>query len=404
MRKVTEETLALNGGQPVRSTPFPRWPPAPSDRQRAALLDVLESGEWGSRFGTVGKDFVQRFAQRHGVRYGVTIANATLGLFAAMRAVGVKRGDEVIMPPCTFVATATAALLAGARPVFADVDPETLLIDPRSVAARLSDKTAAIIPVHLAGGVADVDAIRAVVPAGMPIVEDAAQAIGASLRGRPAGSLGDVAVFSFQSSKTMTAGEGGAVVTDDESIAQAAWSVANVGRVQGGGWYEHPTVGWNLRMTEFQSALLAEQLDTIDEAIKRRTRATRLVGELLADRVPGTHVLPDPPETTSHGRYLAMIRLDPDAYGGVEAPAVSAALQSEGIPVSPCYPLLNRDPAVRRESVGIDPLSQSDDCPAAESATRVTLWLPQNVLLADDADLADIATAFAKVQQALSAK
>jgi dTDP-4-amino-4,6-dideoxygalactose transaminase len=334
----------------------------------------------------------------------VTIANATLGLFAAMRAVGVKPGDEVIMPPCTFVATATAALLAGARPVFADVDPDTLLIDPDSVAARLSERTAAVVPVHLAGGVVDVDEIRAVIPDGLPLVEDAAQAIGASLRGRPAGSLGDVAVFSFQSSKTMTAGEGGAVVTDDERIYQAAWSIANVGRVQGGGWYEHPSIGWNLRMTEFQSALLADQLDTIDEAIERRTRATRRLGDLLVERVRGTSVLPDPPGTTSHGRYLAMIRFDPDAYGGTGADAVSTALQAEGIPAIPCYPLLNRDHAIRRETAAIDPRAAADDSPAAQSAERTTLWLPQNVLLADDADLVDVVTAFAKVQRVLSAR
>ncbi|MEU6718090.1 DegT/DnrJ/EryC1/StrS family aminotransferase [Nonomuraea sp. NPDC046802] len=395
-------TLALRGGEPVRTKPFPKWPPAPTERQRAAMLEVLESGEWGSRFGTQGVEFVGRFAQRHGVRFGVTVANATLGLFTALRATGVRRGDEVIVPPCTFVATATAVLLAGAVPVFADVDPDTLLISPESVAQRVTSRTAAVIPVHLGGAVADVDAIRASIPERVIIVEDAAQAIGARLRGRPAGSLGDVGVFSFQSSKNMTAGEGGAVITDDERLHQAVWSVANVGRTQVGGWYEHPSVGWNLRLTEFQSALLMDQLETIDEANAHRTRATHQLARLLEERVVGAQVLPDPPSTTSHGRHLAMIRFDADAYGGATADSLSEILRAEGIPAFPGYPLLHRDEAIQREASTISPDYTHHDCPAAEQAMPVTVWLPQNVLLADEPDLHDIADAFAKAQKAAS--
>ncbi|MER6523692.1 DegT/DnrJ/EryC1/StrS family aminotransferase [Streptomyces sp. NPDC001508] len=394
-------TLALHGGERLRTKPFPQWPPVPTEGERAALLEVLDSGVWGSRDGTRGVEFARRFAERHGVRFGVTVANATLGLFAALRAAGVRRGDEVIIPPYTFVATATAVLLAGAVPVFADIDSDSMLISPESIARRVTPKTSAVMPVHLGGAVADVDAIRAVIPPHVKIIEDAAQALGAALRDRPAGSLGDLAVFSFQSSKNITAGEGGIIVTDDEELHEAAWSVANVGRRRGGGWYEHPRVGWNLRLTEFQSALLIGQLERLDESNARRTRATHHLAALFGEKVPGARILPDPDSTTSHGRYLAVIRFEPAVFGGVTTQSLSEMLRAEGIPASAGYPLLHRDRAIRDEALSISPDAAAQDCPVAEAVCPLTVWLPQNVLLADESDLADITDAFAKIQAAL---
>lgn len=391
-------TLAITGGRAVRTRPFTRWPPAPSQEQRAALLEVLDSGVWGSHEGTKVRDFIGQFSARHGARYGVAVANGTLGLLTALRAVGIRRGDEVIVPPFTFVATATSVLLAGATPVFADVVAETMMMDANSVADRLTERTAAVVPVHLAGAVADIDAIRAVLPAGVPIVEDAAQAHGAALRGRPAGSLGDIGSFSFQSSKNMSAGEGGAVVTNDEAIYQAAWSAANVGRRPEGGWYEHPAVGWNLRLTEFQAAVLTGQLDRLDDWNARREAGASLLTKRLAEEVAGFRVLPTPESTTTHARHLALIHYDPAEFGGLSKERLCAAVAAEGIPLSTGYPLLHQDPAIRAES------GRDDDmpCPVAEEFGPLTLWLPQNVLLSEPEDLDDVVRAVAKVQHELS--
>ncbi len=391
-------TLAIDGGPAVRTRPFTRWPPAPTPEQRTALLDVLDSGVWGSHEGTRVRDFIAQFSARHGTRYGVAVTNGTLGLLAALRAVGVRRGDEVIVPPFTFVATATSVLLAGATPVFADVQAETMMLDANSVAERLTERTKAVVPVHLGGAVADVDAIRAVVPTGLAIVEDAAQAHGAALRGRPAGSLGDIGSFSFQSSKNMSAGEGGAIVTNDEGIYQAAWSAANVGRRPQGGWYEHPAVGWNLRLTEFQAAVLTGQLDRLDEWNARREAGASVLARRLSEEIAGFRVLPTPESTTTHAWHLALIRYEPAEFGGVGKERLAAAVAAEGIPLSAAYPLLHQDPAIRAES------GRDDDmhCAVAEEFGPRTLWLPQNVLLSDPEDLEDVVRAVAKVQHELS--
>ncbi|HVX42869.1 MAG TPA: DegT/DnrJ/EryC1/StrS family aminotransferase [Mycobacteriales bacterium] len=391
-------TLAIDGGTPLRSRPFTPWPPKPTAEQRSALLDVLDSGAWGSTAGTRVQDFAAQFAERHEARYGIPVSNGTLGLLAALRAVGVRRDDEVIIPPFTFVATASSVLLAGAVPVFADVDPETMMLDPEAVAACVTDRTKAVVPVHLAGGAADIDAIRAAIPDRVRIVEDAAQAHGAALRGRTIGAIGDIGSFSFQSSKNMTAGEGGMLVTNDEDCYRAAWSAANVGRAPGGGWYEHPAVGWNLRLTEFQAALLTDQLGRLDELNARRDHGARVLAKRLADEVEGIRVLLDPDGTTTHARHLALLRFDPAAFGGVDKGRLAALAGAEGIPLSSGYPLLHKDAAIRAEAARI----VDTECPVAESAGPLTVWLPQTVLLSAEEDLADVVAVFVKIQRALT--
>lgn len=267
-------TLALDGGTPVRTADWPAWPPPASARQRELLMQVADSGQWGATPGGLVDMFAERFATRVGAGHGVCVTNATIGLFAALRALGVGDGDEVIVPAYTFIASATAIVLAGGRPVIADVTPQTLHLDPAAVESLIGPRTKAVMPVHLAGAPADMDALAAVVaPHGIPLLEDAAQAHGASWRDRPVGALGDAACFSFQSSKAMTAGEGGIVVTNDRDLYERTWSIANLGRRRDGGWYHHFGLGWNLRLTEFQAAMLLPQLDTLDEQISTREGA-----------------------------------------------------------------------------------------------------------------------------------
>ncbi|MFC5826238.1 DegT/DnrJ/EryC1/StrS family aminotransferase [Nonomuraea insulae] len=380
-------TLAIHGGTPVRTTPWPVWPPPLDPAQRDLVTKVLESGLWGAtQGGSVVADLTGAFARRSGVRYGVAVGNATLGLFAALRGLGVGRGDEVIVPAYTFVASATAVLLAGATPVIVDVDPADLHLSPDAVRAALTGRTAAIMPVHLAGSPAAMDALNDLATGhNLAVVEDAAQAHGATYKDRPVGGLGDAGVYSFQASKAMTAGEGGLIVCRDESVYERIWSTCNLGRKLGGQWYGHPSVGWNLRLTEIQAALLLPWLDRLDEEIDRRNACCAALERELAT-VPGVSVLPQPEGTTRDSRHLLMLRVDP----GVDREFLLAAMAAEGAPLDAGYPPLGAMDALTAEGARAEP------CPAAEEAARTVVWVRQSMLM-DPAGARDIAEALAKV-------
>ncbi|MEV4001619.1 DegT/DnrJ/EryC1/StrS family aminotransferase [Actinomadura sp. NPDC049753] len=380
--------LALHGGTPVRTSGWPAWPPPATPEQRALLLEVLDGGAWGATDGTKVTEFATAFAASAGTEYGVCAVNGTVGLFLALRALGVGPGDEVIVPAYTFVASATSVVLAGARPVLADVTPDTLHLDPAAVERAITARTRAIMPVHLAGAPADTENLEAF---GIPLVEDAAQAHGAARHGRPAGSLGAVACFSFQSSKAMTAGEGGIVVTGDRALYERLWSLHNVGRRLGGGWYEHPGIGWNLRMTEFQAAVLAPQLALLDGQVAARERAAAYLAEELA-AVGGLSLLPGPDGTTRHSRHLGIVRYARAEFGGRPKADFIAAMAAEGVPLDAGYRSLSREAALR-------PYAGEASCPAAEAAEDSVVWLRQNLLMADDDALADIVSAAAKVRR-----
>ncbi|MGP3960366.1 DegT/DnrJ/EryC1/StrS family aminotransferase [Nonomuraea sp. 3N208] len=383
-------SLALNGGTPVRTAPWPSWPPPLDEAQRELVTAVLESGRWGAtQGGSACADLTAAFARRSGVEYGVAVGNATLGLFAALRGLGVGPGDEVIVPAYTFVASATAVLLAGATPVIADVDPIDLHLSTPAAEAAVTPRTAAIMPVHLAGSPADMDAINAVAARhGLAVVEDAAQAHGATYRGRPVGGLGDAGVYSFQASKAMTAGEGGLIVCRDKAVHEAVWSACNVGRTLDGSWYGHPSVGWNLRLTEIQAALLLPWLDRLDEEIDRRnTFAAAVERELAAIPMPVVTVVPQPPGTTRDSRHLLMLRL----HVPFDRSFLLAAMAAEGVPLDGGYPPLGTMPALTEAGARAEP------CPAAEAASREVLWVRQQMLMDDPAGATHIAQALAKV-------
>nr|WP_201761558.1 DegT/DnrJ/EryC1/StrS family aminotransferase [Nonomuraea sp. K271] len=352
------------------------------------VTEVLESGLWGAtQGGSVVADLTAAFARRSGVRHGVAVANATLGLFAALRGLGVGKGDEVIVPAYTFVASATAVLLAGATPVIADVDPVDLHLSPDAVRAALTGRTAALMPVHLAGSPAAMDALNDLATRhGLAVVEDAAQAHGATYKDRPVGGLGDAGVYSFQASKAMTAGEGGLIVCRDESAYERVWSVCNLGRALGGQWYGHPSVGWNLRLTELQAAVLLPWLDRLDDEIDRRNTFCAALGRELA-AVPGVAVVPATEGTTRDSRHLLMLRLD----AGVDRAFLLEAMAAEGVPLDAGYPPLGTMSALTGEGARVE------SCPVTADAAGTVVWVRQSMLMEDPAAAADIAQAFAKV-------
>jgi dTDP-4-amino-4,6-dideoxygalactose transaminase len=398
------KALALSGGTPIRTRPFTAWPVFGA-AEETRLLQVLRSGNWGRLDGTEVAEFEARFAAMHGCRHAIAVVNGTVALRIALLAAGIKAEDEVIVPPYTFVATATAVLEANAVPVFADIDLETFNLDPAAVAAAITPRTKAIVPVHFAGQAADMDAIVALAKdRGILVMEDAAHAHGASYRGRPAGSLADIAAFSFQSSKNLTAGEGGIITTNDTALAEACRSIHNCGRVSGGVWYEHHVVSGNYRLGEFQGAVLNCQLDRLDEQTEVRDRnGRRLASRLIA--LPGLHPQQRSPECTRHSHHLFMLRIDPAQFGASRA-AVRDALVAEGIPCSAGYGYsLPDQPLFRNKAFGpyVPGAAATLDyrtarCPNSDLICREQgLWLGQNLLLGSEEDIDDIARAFEKV-------
>ena len=226
---MTKTELAIHGGQPVRTQPWPSWPQW-DETERAGLLAVLERGEWGG-YDTAVTEFESAFAARHAAQFCVTTVNGTTTLETALRALNIGPGDEVIVPPYTFIATAASVRIVGATPVFADVDLDTWNLSIPAVEAAISDRTKAVIPVHFGGLPVDFDSLLPLARKhNLFVIEDAAHAHGSSWNGQPVGALGVAGSFSFQASKNLTAGEGGALLTNDPDLAERMWSIANCGR------------------------------------------------------------------------------------------------------------------------------------------------------------------------------
>jgi len=399
--------LALKGGKPVREKPFPKWPVF-DDRELKALKEVLESGFWGVR-GKRKEEFERRFAAYQHAKYGVAVANGTAALEISLRSLGIGCGDEVIVPSYTFIATAMAVLYVNAIPVFADIEPETYTIDPKSVESLISDKTKAILPVHIGGRPADMDALLSIAKKNdLHIVEDACQAWGAEWRGRRVGAIGDMGAFSFQSSKNITSGEGGIIVTNSEELYVKAWSLHNCGRLPQKSWYEFHLPGTNYRMTEFQAAILLVQMERFEEQTKMRMENARYLSGKLS-KIDGVTPLKEDERITRHAYHLYIFKINPEAFGGASKFVIAKALQAEGIPASVGYSKpLHKETCL--EHFKKCPLScpyygksvnySSVKTPVAERACyHEGLWLPQYALLGSRDDMDDIVSAMEKVRE-----
>jgi dTDP-4-amino-4,6-dideoxygalactose transaminase len=335
------------------------------------------------------------------------VVNGTVSLRLGLMAAGIRAGDEVIVPPYTFYSTASAVIEANAVPVFADIDLHTFNLDPAAVATAITSRTRAIIPVHFAGQPADMTAfMKLAKPRGLLVLEDAAHAHGASYRTRPAGSLGHLGSFSFQSSKNLTSGEGGIITTNDEALAERCRSLHNCGRIPSGAWYEHHLLAGNYRLGELQGAILNSQLDRLESQTRTRDRNGQYLASRLT-RLPGVHPQKRPASCTRHSYHLFMLRLDGKAFGASRA-AVIRALQAEGIPCSGGYALsLHHQPMFRHKAFGpylprargkLD--YRQTHCPNSDLICREQgLWMEQRLFLGPRADMDDIARAFEKVYE-----
>lgn len=404
------EKPALLGGKPVRTGSWPTWPMV-RKADEEAILEVLRAGRWYRNRSV--EEFEQKYAELNSAKYCVATSSGTTALFTSLGALGVGPGDEVIVPPFTFMATVTVVLLHYALPVFVDSDPKTFLMDPTKLEAAITPRTKAIIPVHIGGNVANLDAILEVAARHkIPVIGDACQAHLAEWRGKSAGSWGTTGCYSFQLSKNLCSGEGGAILTNDEAVADACFAFHNCYRKRPGASAAaayHFGRNGNFRMTEFQGALLIAQMEGIRERADLRSQNAQYLKQLLKD-IPGILPAEEYPGCTRNAYHLFMFRYDPREFAELPRNRFVNALRAEGIPCSPGYSPLNKDTflidALRSEPYrriyGAEVLAawpERNQCPENDRLCEESVWFYQSVLLTDRTTMEQIATAIHKIKK-----
>lgn len=399
--------LAIAGGTPVRPQGYEVWPQH-DEREVEAVAAVVRSGVWGGHPVPAPKaaEFAEKFGAYQGARHGVVMVNGTVTLEVALKALGIGWGDEVIVPAITFEATYYACVAAGALPVIVDVASDSLTIDPDLVEAAVTHRTKAIMPVHLGHHMADMDRIMDIANKhALAVIEDSAHAHGQQWSGRGAGCIGDFGSFSHQSSKTLTSGEGGTLLTNDEHLARLASSIIDCGRPRDPDEKEY-TFGANYRLGELHAALLLAQLERFEEQRVEREAAARYF-EGQAGRIPGLRLLPADRRITRWSFYQYILAIDPDAFAGVGNQAVCKALGAEGLPADTGFRSasdaelfrvsLSRLPAAVEHA---DRLDQSKmRFPVADRITRrEQVFLDHPMFLCGTQGIDDALEALAKVQ------
>jgi len=407
-----DEKPALLGGRPVRKGALASWPVF-DEKEEKALLGALRTGRWFRVGAKNVAGFEKAYAERMGAKRCVAVANGTSALMVAMAALGVQAGDEVLLPPYTFVACPNAILALNALPVFVDVDPETFLIDARKIEAAVTDRTVAVMPVHLGGNVVDLDAVLEVARRRkLAVVEDTCQSHLSEWKGRKAGTYGDAGAFSFQASKNLNAGEGGAILTNDDALADHCYTLHDNSRELGGGgggFSGYARRGANFRMTEFQGALLLAQMERLEAQTCRRTENAVYLTRTLRE-IPGIAPARMHEGCTRNAYHLYMFRYDGTKFAGLPRAAFLKALSAEGVPVMGGYTPLNKFPFIRGalESRGFQRLfskerialwEERNSCPANDRLCTEAVWMTQNVFLGTRTDMDEIAAAVRKVQK-----
>jgi dTDP-4-amino-4,6-dideoxygalactose transaminase len=400
--------LAVRGGAPVRPQGYPEWP-VHDERDVEAVARAVRSGRWGGfpEPGPLAAELSVRFAAYQGAGHGVAMCNGTVTMEVALKALGIGWGDEVIVPALTFAATPYAAMAAGACPVFCDVAPHTLTIDPDAVDAAVTPRTRAIMPVHLGHQMADMDRLMEIARRhSLAVVEDCAHAPGQRWRDQGAGAIGDFGSFSHQSYKILTSGEGGSLLTGDEDLARRAHSLIDCGRPKDPAEKDY-TFGANYRLTELQAALLLVALERFPAQQAERAENARVLQELAAG-VPGVRVLPPDRRITRWSFYCYVLLIEPEAFAGATNGPVCEALEAEGVGCWPGYPPMSRydlfQPGLSRLPVAVEHAERLDPArmsfPVAERlALRQAVYLDENVFRAGRRGVEDAVEALAKVQR-----
>ncbi|KAA6436589.1 DegT/DnrJ/EryC1/StrS family aminotransferase [Dyadobacter flavalbus] len=401
----SNKELAINGGPKTVNKHF-QWPVF-SDAEVNAVAAVVESGKWGNPdCGDEVRKFEIEFAAFCGSKYAVTCVNGSVSLRIALMACGVKAGDEVIVPPYTFITTATSVIECNCVPVFADIDPETYNISPAAIEEAITPQTKAIIAVHFGGLACDMDAIMAIARRyNLKVIEDAAHAHGAEYKGKKLGTIGDAGSFSFQSSKNLTSGEGGIVITNNDELFKMMHSLRNVGRIEGGQWYDHYNPGCNYRITQMQAVLLSQQLKRLDEQTRKRNENGLYLNALL-NEISGILPLKRGTKITLHCYHIYIFKYDASRFGNLPKNQFAEMLAAEGVPCFKGYPHpLYKQPLFRNKNFMCYAIPETVDysqvfCPAAEQAcTTDAVWILQHALLGDRQDMEAFAQAILKIQR-----
>jgi len=401
------DKLAVLGGKPVRNKSFPAWPQY-NQQEEEALLEVLHSRIWWRTPGKHTKQFEEDFAAYHGAKHGIACTNGTAALEIIIAALGIGLGDEVIVPDYTFVATASAVLFAGAMPVMVDIDPDTYCIDPDKAESAITVRTKAVIAVHLGGHPADMKRMVSLCHKhNLYLIEDSAHAHGTEWEGKKVGALGTGGTFSFQASKLMTAGEGGIVLTNDDDLAIRIRSVHDCGRMPGEWFYDHYIYGSNYRLSEWQGAVLSQQLTRLEAQGEQRSKNADFLNKALLE-IEGIRPQAKAPYCTRNGHYCYIFHYDSKSFNGLSTERFIEALEAEGIPTQASYPpvhamdmfqnnefLIKLSPEHKQQSFDF----LKAEYPITQDAAKHTVWLVHRTLLGTEEDTQDIVVAVRKIKE-----
>jgi len=404
------DKLAILGGQPIRTKPFQSWPIWNKDTDEEGVLAVLRSGVWSRN--KVVAEFEKKYAELMGVKRCIGTTNGTNALLTALHCLDVGIGDEVLVTPYTFIATMQVIFLNGALPIMIDPDPETFQINPDKMEEKIGKYTRAILPVHILGLPAHMDKINAIAQKhNLVVVEDACQAWMAEWKGKKCGTLGDLGCFSFQNSKNLPCGEGGAIVGDDDKVMDKCYSYhdygrgyGNVGQVEGTGFR---ILGNKCRMAEYQAAILLAQMKRLEQQTQTRNENAQYLTSRLRD-IPGIvpHKLYD--GVTRAAYHLYPFRYEKQHFDNILRSKFLAALKAEGIPCSSGYNRVNKNAffenTLRSKNFRkmyskqrLDRCRELNHCPDGDHLCDEAVWFSQSMLLGTKVDMDDIANAIQKI-------
>lgn len=407
------EPPALLGGKPVRTTQWPTWPLWKPEQDEKQLLEVIRSGIW-SRANVVS-EFEAKWAATLGVKRSLAVVNGTSAIIAALTQLDIRGGDEVLVPPYTFIGTVAPVLATGAMPIFVDVDPETFQIDPAKIEAKITPRTKAIIPVHILGLPANMPQILAIAKKhNLVVIEDACQAHLAEINHQKVGTFGHAGCFSFQNSKNLAIGEGGAIVSNDDAFMDRCFSYHNYGNPYGmvSGVIGAGTLiqGTKLRLTEYQAAIGLAQLKRLDaETTTRNTNAAYLKAKIK--NIPGIVPYKLYDDVTRAAFHLFPFRYKKEGFKGLSREVFLKALTAEGIPCLKGYATLNNMPYLNdafqsknyqkmypRTMLNFNSYVERNHCPQNDRlCNEEAVWFTQNMLLGSQADMDEIANAIEKI-------
>lgn len=405
---------ALLGGEPVRTKGWPGWPVWDSDTDEGMVLKVLRSGSW-TRAGTV-TEFEKKWAETVGTKRALAVVNGTNALIASLAQFDIGAGDEVIIGPYTFISTIVCILQNGAMPVFVDTDPETFQLDASKIEAKITPRTRAILPAHTLGMPADMEKIMQIARQhDLIVVENACLSWLAEINNKKVGTFGNAGCFSFQTSKNLPIGEGGAIVSDDEKFMDRCYSYHNYGTPYGsvvlpegvtGGTVMN---GTKMRMTEYQAAIGLAQMKRLEKQTDARNdNAQYLKSELQG--MPGIVPVKLSPNVTRTSAWQFPLRYKSDAFSGLSRNDFLKALRAEGIPGSSGYVTQNDKPYLKstfesknyramypKKMLDFTKYLERNHCPENDLLCQEAVWFSQNMLLGTRADMDDIVSAIEKV-------